>query len=220
MREIFLASIVILFISACSLKEEKASESNDDVVFETEALSISEITEEEKGFERNVFNVYEYKQKVDSLLTGIIYLECQSDLIIDTLKSGDYIFVELRGTELENIVSESRNVVKYSFPLKNGDKGVKHHIVSLDFNTENTTDSVFNIFKKVALEKSGVPGLAYTSDYLVQISDKIYWINSNCAFSYENHSKFVNAFKELVLVSVGEEINCKCGEVRCNISVN
>jgi len=93
--------------------------------------------------------------------------------------------------------------------------GLKHQVIHLSFKNEKESDSIFYLFERIALEKSGTPGLTYSSDYLFKITNEIYWLNSNCAYSYKNHMKFVDVLIKLKHVSNTESIECICGKVKC-----
>jgi hypothetical protein len=148
-------------------------------------------------------------------LGNIIGKGTQTELAIDTLQIGDIIFAELETTPLANITNETQNIVKYSFLLPGKNNKLKHHFIALSFGTKEKADYNFAVFKKVATEKTGVPGLTYTSDYIVQVNKNIYWINSNCSYSYSNHTYFVDAFKKAASIFVEPAIKCECGQVKC-----
>ena len=165
----------------------------------------------------DTFNLLDYKTKVDSALYDIT--GNQSALKTDTLHKGDVIFVELKDTPLKDVIAETIHTVKHTFYFESGDKRIKHYLIVLSFSSKQKAESKFIDFEKVALEKSGVPGLTYTNDYLVTYKDKIYWINSGCILSYFNHSKIVNEFKKIVEVSGINSIQCECGQVICKTSI-
>ena len=160
------------------------------------------------------FDINEYKQKADSIISEILGGNVNSRMTTDTLKNEEVIFVELKNTPLSNLANENE-IIKYTFSLTGKHSRLKHHLIRIVCKDEIVADSIFSIFEKIALEKRGVPGLTYTSDYLVNISNEIYWINSNCSYSYQNHLKFVEMFKRIKHISDLKAIECECGEVRC-----
>lgn len=163
------------------------------------------------------FNIQEYKMKFDSSLINIIGKDVKSRLIVDTIRK-KAIFSELEGTELSTIVNSAETVVKYSFNLLGKNSRQRHHVIIISFKEKSKLDSVFFAFKSLALEKSGVPGLTYSSDYIVQLGNSIYWLNSNCSYSYQSHQTFVGLFNKIVHIEDEMAINCECGKVRCVFS--
>ena len=201
--------IINILFSACRNDIETSKFFNGKVLKE----------EANKKEEKNkAFNIIRYKQGLDSLINNIIGKGSQSKLITDTLVEGEMVFSELQGTPLAYITSEAQSSIRYSFPLAKGDRKLKHCLIILTFRTAVKADSVFATFNKVGLEKSGVPGLTYTNDYLVQCDNKIYWINSNCSYAYDNHCKFVDVFRGIVNTAGKTAINCECGKVQCSNS--
>jgi hypothetical protein len=205
--------IVILFILtliACnsSVKKENKQELKEVKKNESNYLDTNSFTS--KGFD-----IYEYKRRIDSLISKMIGENVQTKMTLDTLKKGEIIFVELKNTPLSDLVNEN-GIVKCTFSLSGEQSRLKHHLIRLSCNDEMVADSLFSVFEKIAIEKSGIPGLTYTSDYLVKIFNEIYWLNSNCSYSYHNHLKFVEIFKEMKQIpSDTKAIECECGKVTC-----
>lgn len=216
MRILILILVVILV--SCSSKENNSKkEYSENFVNDTSVSNKHETVMLKENSKDLNFNISKYKQGVDSLLEEIVGEGTNTRLLTDTLTQGDLIFTELKKTPLNNIVQEAISVVKYSFPLVERSSRLKHCLTILTFSTRSKSDSVFSVFKNVALEKSGIPGLTYTSDYLVQVDRSIYWINSNCSYSYENHLKFVSMFEGMINTTE-EKIKCECGKVICTTS--
>jgi hypothetical protein len=207
----FTVFVIVAFI-ACS------SEEKEEQVIEHQAINWDKSTKNNKGVgtaqEGASFNIMKYKEGIDSVLSDIVGQ--QSQIVADTLMSDDLLFTELKRTPLSSIISKTERAVKYSFPLSS-DGGLKHHFFILSFKNETTADSLFSVIKDVAISKSGVPGLTYRSDYIVVLGAFIYWINSNCSFSYENHKKFVEVFQHLMHTEGKTMIKCECGKVLCRL---
>ena len=157
-----------------------------------------------------------YKRFVDSIITNITGYKIPSKLNIDSLSSSDVIFVELKKTPLKNLTKKSVEAIKYKFSVPNKIY-LAHTLVTISFSTTNQSDSIFNMIKKVAIEKSWVPGLTYKNDYITKVDKKIYWLNSSCGFSYKNHMKFVSSFNEMMNIKNNEAIKCICGKVICKV---
>ena len=211
--------ILVVILASCSAKENDGGKKysknlvNDTVVSDKHEQQRGD--KDKKTNDKVNFEVLKYKQGIDSLLIEIVGKESQTELLIDTLVAGDLVFIELKKTPLSNVIQETVSSVKYSFPLIKGDSRLKHHLVILTFPTLDKARSIFAVLEKVALEKSGVPGLTYTSDYLVQLDNSIYWVNSNCSYSHASHSKFVRILKGMIDTAGKEKITCECGKVLC-----
>ncbi len=207
----YIVFLFILTLLACNSSVKKENEQEQELE-EVEKTNSNDL--DTNSFVSDRFNIDEYKQKVDSLISNIIGEDIKTKMTVDTLKKGAVIFVELKTTPLSNLVNENE-IVKYTFSLTGKNSRLKHHLIRIFCKDEIVADSVFSVFEKIALEKSGVPGLTYTSDYLVKIANEIYWLNSNCSYSYHNHLKFVEIFKGIKQISDLKAIECECGEVRC-----
>ena len=205
----YIAFIFTLTLIACSSSVKKENKQEFEEVEKIESNNLGT-----DSFVSKRFEIDEYKQKVDSLISKIIGEDVKTKMTVDTLKKGEVIFVELKTNSLSNLVNENE-IVKYTFLLTGEHSRLKHHLTRIFCKDEIVADSVFSVFEKIALEKSGVPGLTYTSDYLVKIFNEIYWLNSNCSYSYHNHLNFVEIFKGIKQISDLKAIECECGKVRC-----
>jgi hypothetical protein len=207
MKYIVLVGILTLIACNSSVRKENRQEYEEVEKIDTNYLDTDSLMSEK-------FDIDEYKQKADSLISKIIGGDVKTKMTVDTLKKGEVIFVELKTTTLSNLVNKSE-IVKYTFSLVGNHSRLKHHLTRIFCKDEIAADSIFSAFEKIALEKSGVPGLTYTSDYLVKIFNEIYWLNSNCSYSYHNHLKFVEIFKKMKQISDTKAIECECGKITC-----
>lgn len=214
--------IFVLCCIACSSKKnERIKEINTLIVNNDQETSL--IIKKQKTsssiLSDSTFNIINYKQRFDSVSRTIKGAGRNVKLKADTLKPNELIFVELKNTELENITNKAISTIKYSFLLESGDSRLKTYLIILSFASEIESEFNFNVFERVALEKNGIPGLTYTNDYLIKIDKKIYWINSSCSYSYTNHLKFVNIFRDMLNTKGKKVIKCKCGQVKCISSI-
>ena len=201
-------TLIITLIACSNFTENVKKQANEEVkIIESDNLDTSLCISRS-------FDIPNYKLKIDSLISRIIGENIQTKIACDTLNREDVVFIVLKNNPLENL-SRENEVIKCTFSLTGIHSGLKHHLIILSSGDEIKADSVFSIFERVALEKSGVPGLTYTSDYVVRISDKIYWLNSNCPYSYNNHMKFVEIFKKMKNIKEIKAIECECGKIRC-----
>lgn len=206
----YLLLILVFVLVSCSSKQRSNTSSSDVINLDT-----TNIAEQKTDGNYEEFDIAKYKHGVDSLLHKIVAKGNQTKLLVDTLRAGTLVFIELGRTLLSNVTEAATKTIKYTFALGKENSGLHHHLIVLTFSTSEKAHSIFTTFKKVALEKSGVPGLTYSSDYIVQCDTEIYWVNSNCAYSYANHIKFVELLKPLLGKIESEEIKCKCGKVLC-----
>lgn len=202
--------VLLFFLTACFYNKKK---SVNVISKDTNLVNFDNLVDDE--IIKNDFNIFKYKIKVDSLLSVIEGETTSSKIIFDTLDRDDLVFVELKDTPLYCLTKEAYISKKYSFSLSKGDSRLNHYFVNLEFANVAKADSIFSIFEKIALEKSGIPGLTYSNDFLVQVENKIYWINSSCSFSYANHLKLVNIFKNMVNIDNKIAVECECGHVKC-----
>lgn len=213
MKKIILYHICIVFFLSCfSPKKEQV----EDIPQKTENLLIKI----DDIIDNNKFDIIEYKIKVDSLFSKIFSEKINSNLIIDTINKMDLIFNFFKSSPLENITKHTNWCIRYDFNIINDDVRRKKQLIIFDFKTQIESDSCFVIFEKFATDTNYfeifVPGLTYTNDYLVLIKNKIYWINSSCMYSYENHLKFVEELKKILNITNEKTINCECGNWICN----
>jgi hypothetical protein len=210
---IYFILIIFLCFSCKNKHRTNNSETNSNNLKKIETYTYSDSVEKSNVLFLNTLN---YKQSTDSLISHLIGKDIKTTLMIDTLLRNDLIFIELKNTPLKNVVNEAIIVYKYNFLLNNDLIKYSHSLSILDFCSTNKADSIFSIFKKIAFEKNGVPGLTYSNDYLVRLENKIFWIHTNCIFSYNNHMKMIKLFESLINTGKSEKINCECGKVICN----
>jgi hypothetical protein len=134
--------------------------------------------------------------------------------IVD-LQPNQQILPLLNNKEIFKGSAKPHSITRYRFRLEKGDKRVSHCVVSFSFSNSSSAKMFYKNLEKLALEKTGVPGLTYTTDYIVIQERTIYWLNSSCMYSLRNHSSFVVAFNNLVKVNFHNIIRCNCGEVIC-----
>lgn len=163
-----------------------------------------------------MFDIDTYKKGVDSIISAKLCRIVTTKLLSETLIKGKPIFKELVNTEISDITKHSSHSIKYNFSIIDGDKRQKHSLVELKYKNEKDAQSAFLLIEKVGKEKSGIPGLTYTNDYVELCENKIFWLNSSCAYSEETHKNFVSLFKKLNISVASKTLVCQCGEVICD----
>lgn len=156
-------------------------------------------------------NIMEYKKATDSILyehTGVSIFK------YEMLKPGEPI---LRGIQmnLRDFTGNAKRVLRFSFLPENGDTGLNHTVVEILYESEKEAQAAFDRISKEALEKSGTPGLTYTNDFVCRKGYAVYWINTGCRYSFENHEKLMDAFIRINKPLAAEALQCKCGAVIC-----
>ncbi|OFY82816.1 MAG: hypothetical protein A3F72_01655 [Bacteroidetes bacterium RIFCSPLOWO2_12_FULL_35_15] len=166
------------------------------------------------------FDVLKFKHLADSLLSFLQHKEMAFNLTIDTLQVADLSNVELENHPTGFLVKTSNDCIKYHFDLESPNRNLRFDIIQSIFNSTESTDSAFIQMKYMANEdlvsESGVPGLTYTNDFVIKQSLNIYWINTGCIYSFENHKKYseflLNSLSDKTVI---DSIWCKCGAVNC-----
>ena len=118
---------------------------------------------------------------------------------------------------LKYILSKEIDIRYYTF------KGYKSNIeLFIVKNPDNNIDSVYEQIKKLGYSKNRksdlVPGLSYANDFVFKTNNDIYWLNSPCSISYNNHLKISGILKSLIEVqskNKHEYFYCKCGKIIC-----
>ena len=164
--------------------------------------------------QKSVFDIYTYKIAFDQFVTEMMNESEPTKLTIDTLIASNIPFPELKDNFIK-IVSTSNSGVKYSFDVSEKNSHTKHDVVYLEYDDELIASKWFSKIQQTATEKSGVPGLTYSSDYVFQVDNVIYWIHSSCGYSYQNHVKLVEQFKDLYALKTESTVECECGKVLC-----
>lgn len=162
------------------------------------------------------FNINKYKKSVDSLNKKVFGKESTTKMDMIKLQSNQRILPLLNNKEIFKGSEKPLSITKYQFRLDTGDKRVSHSVILFSFSNTSSAELFYKNAEKLALEKSGVPGLTYTTDCIFIKERTIYWLNSSCMYSLKNHSSFVAAFNNLFNNKFHQVIRCNCGEVICS----
>lgn len=209
---IFLISSLILF--SCgneSSSSQKESVKVDALIENTNLVDNKPIVE---------FDVVTFKHLADSLLSTLVNKEMAFSLEVDTLQLAGLNKTELTRLPTGYLVKKSKYCIKYHFDLDSPNKSFRFDIIQAIFDSPNVVDSTFVHMKYLANEDlvsdNGVPGLTYANDYVIRQPLKIYWINTGCTYSIENHNKYSHfLLSSLSEQTVIDSIRCKCGAVNC-----
>ncbi len=136
-------------------------------------------------------------------------------MIIDSIRTNGAIFPELVGCPLEDINKMAISCIKYNFKLSRKESELKHCLVVIKYTNYQQADSIFNLIRGISLEKSGFPGLTYSNDFIIKDNNVVFWLNSSCGYSYNNHIKFASSLEKMMKTKPVISIRCKCGEVQC-----
>ncbi|NPA46627.1 MAG: hypothetical protein GXO24_05360 [Chlorobi bacterium] len=164
-----------------------------------------------------VFSIIDFHKKIDSILSISIGKPVKTHLIIDEKSGRERLFASFKGTSLDSISEHFVKTKKYDFlmPEKN-QKHINIRLYVISFDHINTRDSIFQQIENEAITKSHVPGLTYMNDFIMRHGNIIYWLNTSCGISYQNHLEITKILKESVPPEK-EVILCKCGKVICRV---
>lgn len=166
------------------------------------------------------FDLLGFKQLADSFIANIENKSIAFHLIQDTLKTSELSEQELKRLPTGYLVRNSTYCIKYRFDLDSPDKDLGVSIIQSQFNSIIETDSVFDRLRYLANEdkvtEGGLTGLTYTNDYVLKQPLKIYWLNTGCKYSFDNHKKYgaflVKSLKDKTII---DSLWCECGAVDC-----
>lgn len=150
-----------------------------------------------------------YKKAADSLLfehTGI------SKLIINKMTAPGII----RAFDNTNKAKVNQGLVvttEYQFlsvANKNYQYALGHKFYILQYDNEDNAIKAFKVLITEGTQQQGAPGLTYTNDFVFRKAHLIYWVNTACMYSFENHMKLVNTLKNIFEVQ-NPGLLCECG---------
>jgi hypothetical protein len=217
MKNILTITSLILFFVICSCNNKPDNNQKESIKENTVSTDTSSNTFKVIKVE---FDISNFKRLADSLLSFIQNKQLNFHLVIDTLQVSELNEQELKYSPTGYLVKNSTHCIRYNFDVDSPNKDLSIEIVLSLFNSTNLTDSVFSHLKYLANEDkvsdNGIPGLTYTNDYLFKQHSKIYWLNTGCRYSFENHKKYSGfLMRSMVEQTVNESIWCECGAVNC-----
>lgn len=134
----------------------------------------------------------------------------------DTLRALD------KRSYYDELFSLSGGLIKrFTFEPSKNSSLLKILYLEATYNECNTASIAFEALRRQANGADGeddyLPGLTYTNDYVIKSKNKIYWLNTGCAFSFSNHKKLASLMlQSLNVINIQDSIWCKCGDVNCN----
>ena len=207
---LFLLGLVII---GCNSTSEKRTNSKSS---SSEEKNTPDTAKKEVNQNLN-FDVLKFVSLSDSLLTKIKDKPIGLIFKIDTIKSDK----KDKASFYNSLFSTDKCVVKkYSFDPGKGNRELRFWLVEASYPDSISINKAFeelhNQSGKVDTNNDSHPGLTYTNDYVIKSSNKIYWINSGCIYSFKNHLKLKqNMLKSLDMNKIQDSILCRCGQTEC-----
>jgi len=189
---------ILLFITSC-LQNENANDKQN--VLKTSKRT--DIT----NFNKDIFVK---KDTIENFIQNKLNL-----IKTDFCKQTDNILAFVNNkSPLNNIAKKSLECIRYTY--KTTEHGIKYIVLKISYKNSSDAVQIFEKIKREAFVKRGVPGLTYTNDIVLLEGNKIYWFNSPCLMSYQNHKKLFFLLKNKFKISSQHYVFCKCGKVICN----
>lgn len=211
----FAALIFLIPFSFYSCENKSDNNKDENITENVTAQDTSKVLNEEIPD----FDVLKFKKSADSLLSILQHKQSAFNLTTDTLELKELSETESKRMPTGYLVQNSIHSIRYRFDLASPNKDMKFDIVQSQFSSANAVDSAMNHFKYLANEdkvSEGLPGLTYTNDYVIRQQLTIYWLNTPCRYSFENHKKYgtllVQSLKDKTIM---DSLWCKCGAVNC-----
>ena len=150
-----------------------------------------------------------YKNAADSVLyvhTGISKHEIVRQSVPDALNA-------LSDSDRESICINLTIATKHTFLSNNKmyKNALGHRLYIFEYKTPEDVLAAYKVLVKAGEYESGPPpGLTYTNDYLCIKGNTMYWINTACMYSFDNHKKLIAAFRKIFEIN-SRELLCQCG---------
>ena len=188
----------------------------DSTTISKDASTINKITEVPQKLN---FDVIKFVTLTDSLLTRIQGKPIGLTTKIDTIRAEK---TDEKSFYSSLFASENSLVKRYSFDPEKGSKELRIWFVEATYQDTISTNKVFEELHRISgtvdSENDYLPGLTYSNDYVIKSSNKIYWLNSGCPFSFSNHQKLKQfILQSLPIVNIQDSIWCKCGQPKCSL---
>lgn len=149
-------------------------------------------------------------QDVDSVLSKIYGAGIVPNITVDSVKTPvpeldiDPLFYPGTG-----------KIVRYEFKHVEGTEFPPFWIIKAEYPTRKDLDSAYQEFQAwghLGAGKSKVPGLSYANDYVVCANNTVYWLNTGCNTSWENHKKTRALLYRLFdITNPTDSLFCRCG---------
>jgi hypothetical protein len=206
--------IILLFSFGCNSSSEKITHLKS---VSSKEKNLQNTTIKEVNQNLN-FDALKFVSLSDSLLTKIKGQPIVLKFKIDTIKSD-----KTDKTSFYNsLFSTDKCLVKrYSFDPGKGNRELRFWLVEASYQDSISISQAFeelhNQSGKVDIKNDFHPGLTYTNDYVIKSSNKIYWLNSGCIYSFKNHLKLKqNMLRSVDLIKIQDSILCRCGQTECS----
>lgn len=218
-RIIILTIIIGLTTISCQQATDKINYNLSESPTKSKAkdtLSIATITDIPQKLN---FDVERFVELTDSLLTSIQGKPIGLTTKIDTIRAEK---IDGKSFYSSLFTAENSLVKRYSFDPGKSSKELRFWFLEAKYQDINSTNKVFEELHRISgtvdSENDYLPGLTYTNDYVIKSSNKIYWLNTGCPYSFSNHQKISQfILQSLPSVNIKDSIWCKCGQPKCSL---
>jgi hypothetical protein len=167
-----------------------------------------------------LFELPSFKNEIDSFLKKFTGIQASYKLTTDTIDKSLNRKILYDTNLLKYLISNSRNLIHYSFDNRKSTENLDFRIIEIQFNDSSKCNQIFKKLTQYANTKSAIdnfkymPCLTYQNDRLLKGKKKIYWLNNSCTFSFKTHKDYLKILrKSLINFHPNDSIVCKCGSV-------
>lgn len=211
MRGILIVSSLVVFLFSCNKKIKTDDlEESSKVSVVVDSIGVVEAIKKEPKKRTTNFDAEKFLIELNKVLA--LKEKNVFGVNIDTINLFK-LHPKLREKGImASLVINSEYLIKYTFKSNR----MAIDVIESQNSEGKQLEKSFLMLKSSAMNKNDGPGLTYENDY-VQLSDgKLYWLNTPCMVSYNNHLLLSDFFvKENLNL---KEIYCKCGSVICDMN--
>lgn len=152
---------------------------------------------QQKSFEKNIFDIEHFKTLTDPLLTSIAKKKIKLNYSVDSTTTALY------------------TKKRYNFDPGKGKNILRLWIEIYTYNDQKELDKDFERLQKEGWDNGNAdetPGLTKTNDHVFKTDMHIVWLNTGCAYAYANHQNLKNnLLNTLNTNTITDSIVCRCG---------
>ena len=213
-------TILIFFVVGCN--EINSRKTNNKL----ENSDVQSVKTRNDSIELNVTNQIEnfafsdFKSAIDLFLVDFTGIQTTYQLTIDTINENLQRKILVDTVLLKYLVINSDNLIHYSFDDKKTIENLDFRIIEIQFIDSIQCQNVFETLDRYANTKAAVdsfkymPCLTYQNDRLLKGTQKIFWLDNSCRFSFKIHEEYLRRFRKTLLnFAPSDSIVCKCGDV-------
>lgn len=219
MRQLIFA-ILIFFVFSCNVSnsDSKNNKLENSVVQDEKTRNDSSELNVTSQIEKFAFS--EFKSSIDSFLVDFTGVTTTYQLTIDTINENFQREILVDTVLLKYLVINSDKLIHYSFDDEKTIENLDFRIIEIQFVDSIQCQNVFETLDRYANTKSAIdsfkymPCLTYQNDRLLKGTQKIFWLDNSCRFSFTMHEEYLRKFRStLINFDPLDSIVCECGDV-------